>query len=89
MRSVYPEMEENDFMEYVMKYKIKIGVLSILMIGTGLFVLADGPNVLWQFVGICTAACGFFLLVGGYAHLRGLTVEQLNNLEVKCSRGKF
>ena len=86
---MYPEMEENDLIKAIVRYKIKIGIISILLIGVGLFVLADGPNVYWQFVGFCTAACGFFLLVGGYAHLRGLTTEQLNNLEVKCSRGKF
>lgn len=69
-------------------YCIKIAVCSILCIGIGLFVLAEGSNVFWQFLGLCLAACGFFLMVGGYAHLRGITIQQLNDLEVKCVREK-
>lgn len=68
-----------------LKFGVKIGVFSGLLIGVGIGFYFTEPRIN-QLFGLIAAGMGIITLIGAFARVRGVTIDDLKNMTVQIKR---
>lgn len=67
------------------KHLFVVWGISIFLMGFGAYLILETSSIIYQAGGLFIGACGFILMVGGWARARGMRKEQLENWKFRVT----